>query len=137
MDRRDFVKNSCTMCLALGTGMLASCGSAVPLYKTTIANNRISVPVSTFAQTDFQLISPEKFAYNIGLRKENDGTYTALLLRCTHHDNQLITTGNGYRCTLHGSQFNKEGQVTNGPAERSLKKYPTQVVDNQIIIQIT
>ena len=126
------------MCLAIGAGLWASCGAAMPMVKASISNNQIMVPASLFEKSDFQIISPDRFAYNIALRKETDGSYTALLLRCTHHDNQLITTGNGFRCTLHGSQFDQEGRVTNGPAERPLKKYPTQLNNNnQIIIQLT
>jgi Rieske Fe-S protein len=140
MDRRKFVKQSCTACLAVSAGMaisaLSSCAT-LPVYKTTVTNNKISVPVDLFANSNFQLIQPEKLYYNIGLRKESDGTYTALLLRCTHADNQLTPTGNGYTCNLHGSKFDAEGHVTTGPAEHNLKKYPTQVISNQIIITIS
>jgi Rieske Fe-S protein len=140
MDRRKFVKQSCSLCLAAGSGMLigslASCGTALPVYKTSIADHKVAVPVTLFANSDFQLIQPKDLYYNIGLKKEQDGTYTALLLRCTHADNQLITAGNGFKCTLHGSAFDNEGRVTNGPAERPLKKYQTQVESNQIIIHI-
>ena len=118
-------------------GSLASCGSVLPAYKTKVADNKISVPETLFAATDFQLIQPKGMYYNIGLKKEKDGTYTALLLRCTHADNQLTPAGNGFKCTLHGSSFDNEGHVTNGPAQRPLKKYPTQVESNQIIIQLS
>jgi Rieske Fe-S protein len=141
MDRREFVKQSCTLCLAVGAGMvvssLSSCGTALPVYKTDVAANKIAVPVSLFDNSEFQLVQPKSMYYNIGLKKEKDGTYTALLLRCTHADNQLIPTGNGFKCTLHGSAFDKEGSVTNGPAERPLKKYPTEIISNQIIIHIS
>ena len=141
MDRRKFVKQSCSLCLAAGSGMvigsLASCAVTLPVYKTDISANKVTVPVALFATSNFQLIQPKNLYYNIGLKKENDGSYTALLLRCTHADNQLITAGNGFKCTLHGSSFNNEGQVTNGPAERPLKKYPTQVTSNQIIITLS
>jgi nitrite reductase/ring-hydroxylating ferredoxin subunit len=140
MDRRNFVKQSCTVCLAVGAGMvigsLSSCAT-LPVYKTAANNNKVSVPVSLFAQSDFQIIQPKDFYYNIGLRKEKDGTYTALLLRCTHADNQLVSTGNGFKCNLHGSAFDQEGQVTQGPAERSLKKYQTELISEQIIIHLT
>jgi Rieske Fe-S protein len=140
MDRRKFVYQSCSMCLAVGAGMigvsaLSSCGT-LPVYKTDIADKKISVPTSLFAQSNFQLIQPKNLYYNIGLRKEADGTYTALLLRCTHADNQLTSTGNGFTCSLHGSAFDNEGHVTKGPAERNLKKYPTEVSSDQIIIHI-
>jgi Rieske Fe-S protein len=140
MDRRKFVKQSCTMCLAVGSGMLvgslASCGSVLPAYKTDVADNKVTVPETLFANSSFQIIQPKNLYYNIGLKKETDGTYTALLLRCTHADNQLIPAGNGFKCTLHGSAFDSEGHVTQGPAERPLKKYPTQLIFNQIVIHL-
>jgi Rieske Fe-S protein len=128
------------MCLAVGAGMvigsLSSCAT-LPVYKTVTANNKISVPVSLFTQNNFQIIQPKDFYYNIGLRKEPDGTYTALLLRCTHADNQLTAMDNGFKCNLHGSAFDKEGKVTQGPAEHALKRYPTEVVSDQIIIHLS
>ena len=128
------------MCLAVGAGMaigsLSSCAT-LPVYKTTAANNKVSVPVSLFTQSDFQIIQSKGLYYNIGLRKEPNGSYTALLLRCTHADNQLTPTGNGFSCSLHGSAFNKEGQVTQGPAEQSLKKYQTEIISDQIIIHLS
>lgn len=140
MDRRDFIKQSCLACMAVGAGMaitsLSSCAS-LPVYKTAISNQQIAVPVSLFAQNDFQIIQPEKFYYNIAVRKEQNGTYTALLLRCTHADNPLTPAGNGFKCNLHGSAFDKEGHVTTGPAERDLKRYPTEIINNNIIIHIS
>lgn len=128
------------MCLAIGAGMvvgsLSSC-AALPVYKTAINDNKVTVPTDLFANSNFQVIQPQKLYYNIGLSKEADGTYTALLLRCTHADNQLTPTGNGFTCNLHGSKFDHEGHVTNGPAARDLKKYRTEVVSNQIIIHLT
>jgi Rieske Fe-S protein len=108
----------------------------LPVYKTQVAGDKVIVPQNLFATSDFQLIQPKGMYYNIGLKKEKDCTYTALLLRCTHADNQLIPAGNGFKCTLHGSAFDKEGHVTNGPAARPLKKYQTQIQSDQIIIHI-
>lgn len=140
MDRRDFVKQSCLACMAIGAGMLvgslSSCAT-VPVYKTAVSANKVSVPESLFEQTNFQVVQPKDLFYNIALRKESNGTYTALLLRCTHADNQLMSTGNGFKCNLHGSTFDKEGHVTQGPAERPLTKYKTEVVSGNIIIHLS
>jgi nitrite reductase/ring-hydroxylating ferredoxin subunit len=140
MDRRNFLKQSCVACIAIGAGVtigsLSSCAT-LPVYQTAVDANKIIVPVSLFAQTDFRIVQPQNFFYNIGLQKEKDGTYTALLLRCTHADNQLTPTGNGYKCNLHGSTFDKEGQVTQGPAERALKKFQTELNSGNIIIHLS
>lgn len=128
------------MCLAIGAGLvvgsLSSC-TALPMYKATVDNKKIAVPVSLFAQSNFQVIEAKGLFYNIGLLKEKDGSYTALLLRCTHADNQLTPTGNGYKCNLHGSAFDAEGQVTQGPAEKPLTKYPTETIQGNIIIHLS
>lgn len=116
-------------------GSLASCGS-LPAYQAAISNKQIAVPASLFDKADLQIIQPKGMYYNIALKKESAG-YTALLLRCTHADNQLNLTGNGFKCTLHGSTFDQEGKVTNGPAERSLLKYQTEVINGQIIIHLS
>jgi Rieske Fe-S protein len=139
MERRDFLKTTCSFCVlagaALATGMLDSC-SSLPIYKTAMSDNKIAVPVSLFAQTNLQIIRPKQFEYDIALLKSNDGAYTAILLRCTHADNQLGLTGTGFVCTLHGSRFDKQGAVTKGPAQRPLKKYPAEIVSDNIIIHI-
>jgi Rieske Fe-S protein len=116
-------------------GALSSC-STLPVYETTILNKQVLVPASLFAKGNLQIVQPKSYYYNIALNKEADGTYTALLLKCTHADNQLNVTGNGYRCSLHGSAFNSEGQVTNGPAERPLKKLKTELTNEHIIIYL-
>ena len=65
-----------------------------------------------------------------------DNSFEALLLQCTHQANQLTPNGNGYTCSLHGSQFDKNGNVTKGPAERTLKHYPVSVGQDKLSIQL-
>lgn len=140
MQRREFIKAGCTLCVMASAGFmlgsLSSCAS-IPVYKTVMDGNKISVPVSLFAQSDLQIIRPKNSEYDIALRKEKDETYMALLMRCTHADNQLTSTGNGFFCNLHGSRFDREGGVTKGPAELSLKRYATQIISDNIIITIS
>jgi Rieske Fe-S protein len=68
--------------------------------------------------------------------QKKDDHYEALLMQCTHQNNQLTPTGNGFTCSLHGSQFNKDGIVTKGPAENRLKKFSTSVNLDQLIIHL-
>src|ERR1700749_4622042 len=141
MDRRSFVKQSCTVCMAISPGLLvgslASCATALPVVKPDVADNKVTVPAALFANSGFRLVQPKGMYYSIGLKKEKDGTYTALLLRCTHADNQLTPAGNGFRCNLHGSAFDTEGRVTQGPAEKPLTQYPTETIQENIIIHLS
>ena len=117
---------------------MASCSpaSGSTVFKPVINDNMIEIPLSLFDSKSFRIISPEKFQYEIAVEKKDADTYKALLLRCTHHDNQLISTGNTYTCTLHGSKFDKQGKVLNGPAENPLKQLHTQISKTNLLIHL-
>ncbi len=139
MERRDFIKSSCNTCLLIATGFLlpalTGCGpAAYQVFNTEIKEDRIQVPADSFVKGPLVLVRPKGWFYSIALHKKEDNTYTALLLKCTHQDNQLTAFGSGYNCSLHGSAFNLEGQVTKGPAERALKAYEVTTEPNYLII---
>jgi Rieske Fe-S protein len=59
---------------------------------------------------------------------ESAGRYHALSLMCTHEGCPVNPTPlNGIlRCPCHGSRFNLDGQVRQGPAEFPLGRYETE-----------
>lgn len=66
--------------------------------------------------------------------------YNALSSICTHQSCQITGYDSGssqFICPCHGSQFSATGQVTQGPANRALTKYSTQVSGNQLIIKVS
>lgn len=139
MQRRDFLKSSCNACLLLATGLilpaLSGCGpAAYQVFSTDIKEDKIAVPTDTFIKGPLVLVRPKGWYYSIAVRKKEDSTYSALLLKCTHQDNQLNASSNGYSCSLHGSAYNKDGQVVKGPAERALTTYKVTVESDQLII---
>lgn len=140
MERRNFIKNSCAVCAAFLIPDLMIVGlsgcKTTSVYSTALVNKTISVPVSLFTESELQIIRVKELEDDIALRKEQDGTYTALLMRCTHADNPLVSTGNGFICNLHGSTFDKEGAVTKGPAALPLRKYSVEIVSDNILIHI-
>ena len=139
MERRSFLKKSCTFCLMAGAGYLmgsiSSCAS-IPVFETTLRGNMIHVPQSLFVDVDTNIIRVAELAFDIGLKRERDGSYIALLLRCTHASNPLTYTGSGYVCSLHGSTFDGEGNVTRSPARSSLQRLPVVVAGSEIAIEV-
>ena len=140
MHRRQFLKQSCALCLLGGVGgaaLVESCGPAGKLvtYKTAVVNKQAAVPLAQMPPAGVLLIRAKGLDYNLALHHRGDG-YEALLLECTHFSNPLSVAGNGYQCNVHGSRFDAEGKVTNGPADRPLRRYPATVQGDQIIIQI-
>jgi Rieske Fe-S protein len=140
LNRRNFLKDTCKACLVGAMSLsvvdlLESC-STIKSYKATMAGNQVEVPLTLFDKATLQVISPRNYAYEIAVKKQPDNNYEALLLRCTHQHNPLTPTGNGYVCTVHGSQFDKDGKVKKGPAAASLPQLRTEVREANLIIHV-
>ncbi len=141
MNRKEFLKRGCDSCLcgtaALLIPSLTGCSpAAFNIYKTTVTNNVIELPLSLFEKNNLQIVRPHGWQYDIAVHKKPDGNYTAILMECTHMDNQLTASQNGFSCSLHGSTFNEEGEVIKGPAEFPLKKYSTSIRHDKLILSI-
>jgi cytochrome b6-f complex iron-sulfur subunit len=54
------------------------------------------------------------------LYRESDG-FWALSLVCSHLGCTTEEDGSGYRCPCHGSRYDRQGLVLNGPAKQALK----------------
>jgi len=65
-----------------------------------------------------------------------EGSFIALSLICTH---QGCTVGfdsvaTGFKCPCHGSEYNINGSVTQGPAPAALTKYKIAIADNILTV---
>lgn len=154
MERRSFLKSTCKICLLGAAGFAVAMEACSPKTGAAAAantpgntgntkqpviakDNMAAVPLSMLtAEKQYQIITVEKYPFEIAIEQKEDKSYKALLLMCTHYDNALTPTGNGYTCSLHGSRFTKEGKVLNGPAEDPLKELKTEIKGNNLIIQL-
>jgi len=110
--------------------------SSLAVYKTSVINKQLQVPANLFDKSPVQIVRPAGWYYDIAVEKRADNTYKALLMQCTHQENQLTLTGTGFSCSLHGSQFDKEGHVKKGPAEDALTQYKVFTQNDNIIIEV-
>jgi len=55
--------------------------------------------------------------------------FAALSLICTHLGCTVENDAEGFACPCHGSQFDKDGNVTHGPAEKHLNTLLVEVTD--------
>ncbi len=142
MERRAFVRSGCKLCVTGMVMMILSPGELFAAkknkpFKTQLNDHgQAEIPVSMFVETNLQIVRVKELEYDIVLHKEQDENYTALLMKCTHFDNALYLTGDGMRCSLHGSEFDTRGNILKGPAEIPLQQFETQRLENNIIIQI-
>jgi cytochrome b6-f complex iron-sulfur subunit len=143
MERRTFLKQTCGACAAvglgfiLGSGFLESCASTgLSVLKTDSADGKVTIPVADFEHINFKLLRVSNYSFDIALQKENDGSFKALVLKCTHAGQPLTKAGSGYYCTLHGSKFSSEGLVEKGPASDPMIRLKTEIVDKNIVITL-
>lgn len=142
MERRKFIKATCQVCLLAAAGsvlpsFISYAGHKSKVYKTELnENNQAIIPLALFEENKLQIVRVKKTFYDIAVHQQEDGSYMALLMKCSHMDNQLQATDEGFRCSLHGSEYDAAGVVTKGPAEVSLTKYETIINEGNLLITI-
>jgi cytochrome b6-f complex iron-sulfur subunit len=62
------------------------------------------------------------------------GSFLAVSAICTHEGTTIQYQGssNNFRCPNHGATFSATGQVTNGPANRPLTQYKTELTGTSL-----
>lgn len=143
MKRSEFLQLSCTGCLLGAAGLLPvtellSCSPAAKLttIKAPVTNRQIAVPIAKLKGKNAVIVRGSGMEYDIAVHPLADGAYAALLLRCTHFSNPLVSMGSGYHCDLHGSEFDADGQVTKGPAEKPLTRLRCEAAGANLIIHV-
>jgi Rieske Fe-S protein len=139
MDRKEFIKTCGFACLGVSTlGMLLQSCAGSKIISAQILGDNIIVPLADFKviknnTTSFRkylVIQNEKLQYPICVYRFSDQEYSALYMQCTHQGAELTAYGDKMVCSAHGSEFDNKGNVTNAPADKPLKKFPTDI-DNQ------
>ena len=145
MDRKKFLKDSCTVCLS-ATGMavvISSCNST-RYTSGTLGKDGLTVDTNEFilkqgsknSYRSFIIVRNESLQYPICVYRFSENEYSALWMRCTHQGTELQASGDYLQCTAHGSEFDNKGTVKNGPADRNLRNFPVTVSKNQLFIDL-
>src|SRR5215213_7447337 len=145
MNRRDFIKNSCTACLSVTvfSSLVAGC-VATKYISGTLGKDGITVNKDDFkirqkggtAYSSFIIVRNDALQYPVCIYRFNDQEYSALWMKCTHQGTELQASGDVLQCTAHGSEFTNKGLVRNGPAITNLRTFPAAVNNNEIFIDL-
>jgi cytochrome b6-f complex iron-sulfur subunit len=60
--------------------------------------------------------------------------FSALSLVCTHLGCTVQQKDNGFACPCHGSQYDANGNVLRGPAQKSLRSLRVEITSDQHLI---
>jgi Rieske Fe-S protein len=136
MQRRDFLKNACTLCIGtaiLGISLDATAKKQKPL-KLPIVDGKIFLPLAEFTTLNTsQIIIRNKNLDADILVVKNETDFHALEMLCSHQRIPLSFQNQKLICSAHGSQFDLQGNVLQEPAIHSLHKLQTAIIDLQTL----
>ena len=142
--RRDFLRKSTA---ALGVGVLVTSStqlacvpSTAPAMKAELTNNTISfntaIPELSNLGDGVKLESND-LEYPILLIRTSESSFAALSTECMHLGCQVRMQRTVLRCPCHGSVYDLNGGVLNGPTERPLISFPVQIHGSKVEILVS
>ena len=132
-DRRHFIQ--CASTLIFGSVIASTCGKLDPITdvleadEILIISGRATLEFSRFpnlrnvgSSSQFRIDGIKDRLIAVRL---SDAEFTVLSRICTHRQCTVAYDGieNTMACPCHGSEYDVNGNVINGPASRPLKKY--------------
>jgi Rieske Fe-S protein len=145
MDRREFVKHSCMICLGGGLLSVSLTGCVSTHYVAGVMRTSgIAVPKSEFTYIkkgqahvrSYIIVQNEKLEFPIYLYRFSENEFSALWMKCTHQGAELQASGDYLHCPSHGSEFDNRGMLSEGPAEKNLRTFPVSVLEDTILIDL-
>ena len=135
-DRRAFVRSGTA---AIAVALLPSCASLVT-RRVALENGRIRLslrqhPELAEPRGSLRLL-PDGWEDPVYLLVLEGGGFAAVSSVCTHRGCTVDLGGPGLACPCHGSQYDREGRVMRGPANRSLQRYPVRAAGDELVIEV-
>jgi Rieske Fe-S protein len=134
MDRRQFVE------LALGAALCSAglgCASMVT-HRVAAVDGSVRLDLrehpDLLAAGGSLRVLPDGFEDPVYVLALADGSYAAVSPICTHRGCTVDVQGSLLVCPCHGSTYDREGTVLEGPAERPLRRFETRIGDGDVLL---
>jgi nitrite reductase/ring-hydroxylating ferredoxin subunit len=141
MKRRDFIRKGCAACLGMAAGLsfLESC-APVKHINGDLVSDGLEIPLSIFTTgknaSAYVVVRNEALQYPVCVYRLPEGSYSALYMQCTHQGAELQVAGDRLTCPAHGSEFDVQGIVKQGPANTALRRFPVKVDGDHLFIDL-
>lgn len=145
MDRRKFLRNSCSVCLSATLFASITSGCSSTRYITgLLGKDGLTIDPKEFLNKEngkaafrsFIVVRNDALQYPICVYRFDENNYSALWMSCTHQGTELQASGDRLQCPAHGSEFDNKGFVKTGPADKSLRSFPITITNNQLFIDL-
>ena len=153
--REFFIKSAGAVVVVSSSGLLGSIvtscsdnptdpGNGTPLstIQGTVVNNEITIDIASSSIANKNTRALVKYNNGNGsilVEHNSDDTYKALSGICTHQScvvSEFDGNKSVFVCPCHGSQFDLNGNVKQGPATTKLSTYSTRVESGSLIITL-
>lgn len=141
MDRKLFINQCSKLCIAafLPSMLLSAC--ATPGFvKGELQDNKLVIPIDSFQFIDKGKAKQREYiiAYhnelNFPILVTNLPKYKAFLMQCSHQGAELQMHGDILVCPAHGSEFDTQGTVIEGPATLPLRTFEVKLIGTNLNI---
>jgi Rieske Fe-S protein len=142
--RRTLLKSAAATC---GTGLLAACASESGTVTAPAVPAPSGAAPSAAAPGGLRVTLGQVSDIPVGgaisvsapggdkvlLAQAKAGEVTAFSAVCPHEGCSAQPAGDHFACPCHGSEFELDGSLRQGPAREGLTEYRVQVVDGQVL----
>jgi len=111
--------------------------ASVPYVIGERRDNEVHLPFTALDKNGRALVEVPEFDLPIFVRRSAGGTTTALSTECTHRGCEVEPSTDRLVCPCHGSEFDLEGAVLQGPAERPLLRFAVRELPDRLVIELT
>lgn len=134
-DRREFIRQAAALgCgMALAPLLLQGCKS-VQYVKPEQTEDGLVVAASELEEHGFVVLESETLQAPVYLTR-HEGKLIALEMLCTHKACTLRASRTVLSCDCHGSEFNRKGEVLQGPAREPLRTFEVEESQGKLIIR--
>lgn len=135
MDRRTFVRRISSVAAGAGCAVLTTACAGLPYVAGTPVSRGIRVLKSDLDGLDYALLETGMDGPPIFLSRSDEG-FEAVSTRCTHRGCSVAPESGVLACPCHGSRFQFDGTLLEGPASRPLDSFRVEEEADQLIILI-
>lgn len=141
--RRTFLHRAQQVALgacALGTRaalpMIGLGCASVPYVIGERRDNEVYISLTALDKSGRALVEAPAHGLPIFLRRMSDGSMSALSTECTHRGCEVEPFPDRLVCPCHGSEYDLEGRVLQGPAELALRRFNVRQMSDRIVIEL-
>jgi cytochrome b6-f complex iron-sulfur subunit len=141
LTRRKFLK-TIGGALALSTPplFLPGCAAGLATYHGEFDGNAIAIPKASATALNtpngMMMVRARNLPVPLVVRHLEGEGLIALSTICTHAGCEVRVMPDEFECPCHGSAYNLDGSVSNGPASRPLQRFVIDETPEAIIIKV-